>query len=610
MSSLSQCAIQLEQSGAGLQTETGSIILKQGHDCTQPTAIITIDGDPTAWYAGQGMIGLRGDDSYDKYDTDAEMTFTWTVEQQPTGSNISFTQAGTDIVATPMIGGTYVFKLTVTNTLGSVGEITSTNIIPEFSSTPTANAGTDRLGMKNVTLALNGTGSFDMDGDTLTYKWTVLTKPAGATINFNSTTTVSPQIVADKSGVYEIELEVEDPDGNKSTDTVAVEISNRLQTIQFTDIGPISLSDLAPPKLDPATENSYIGRSMSKFALNCATGEDPDSYALTQLSTVSELINNNLVTTTGGMTKPYKMGQSYGMVCCQPPETFNLVGAGIRSFKLFFSTDNSYSIDNYELQVALDAGFTNIIHSEILPATTNDWSASNACPVTQYYARVRTKKAFTNPNHTCYSGWAVMPVHTIDMADGIDIVYCIDNTGSMGPHIGSVRAATNTIVSTLDGITDNWRIAGVSYNDPGATDRFDWSTDASYIAAEVAKFGAYGGGDAPEATYYGVGVSLTKTFRPNVAKMIIIITDITSKATNGWDATRAINAANDKGVMLVGVHTTTNGLNQLKQLSDGTGGVSITAGAGVGPAMSDLFTTHLVPSCGSNGIVQGETSLT
>lgn len=609
MSSLSECAIQLEQSGAALLTESGSIILKTGHDCTAPTAVISIDGDPTAWYAGQGMIGLRGDDSSDKYDTDEEMTFNWSLQSQPTGSSMALNQSGTDITANPLIGGTYVFELTVTNTLGSVGTITSTNIIPEFSSVPTANAGTDRVGMKNVTLALNGTGSFDMDGDVLTYKWIVASKPVNSTVSFSSTTVVSPQITCSLPGAYVIQLEVEDPDGNKDTDTVEISIVNRLQTIQFTDTGPISLSDLAPPKLDAATEDSYIGRSMSKFATNCSVGVDSPANNLEKLSSVSEMIDTNLVTNAGGMTKPYKMSASYGMVCCQPPETFNLVGAGIRSFKLFFSTDNSYSIDNYELQVALDAGFTNVIHSETLPATTSEWSARNACPVTQYYARIRTKKAYTNPSHTCYSGWAVMPVHTVDMADGIDIVYCIDNTGSMGPHIGSVQSATNTIISTLDGITNNWRIAGVSYNDPGATDRFDWSTDASYISSQVASFGAYGGGDAPEATYYGVGVSLTKTFRPNVAKMIIIITDITSKATNGWDATRAINTANDKGVILVGVHTSTNGLSQLKELSDGTGGVSITAGAGVGPAMSDLFTTHLVPNCGDNGIVEGETSL-
>ena len=111
-------------------------------------------------------------------------------------------------------------------------------------------------------------------------------------------------------------------------------------------------------------------------------------------------------------------------------------------------------------------------------------------------------------------------------------------------------------------------------------------------------------------------MSLAFPFRANVAKMVISITDATGKSTNGWTPTKAIQAANEKGVMLVGISTAGGGpLADLAVLSNGTGGVAINSGGGLGAALSDLFTTHLVPNCGVDsdgnptGIVEGKTSL-
>ena len=95
---------------------------------------------------------------------------------------------------------------------------------------PVANAGSDIsafLAAVGVKVTLNGSGSYDPQGQALTYAWSVLTVPAGSnvtTASLKTRTSINPFFTADKKGRYTLQLTVRDTDGFSSTDTVVVTV--------------------------------------------------------------------------------------------------------------------------------------------------------------------------------------------------------------------------------------------------------------------------------------------------------------------------------------------------------------------------------------------------
>ena len=83
---------------------------------------------------------------------------------------------------------------------------------------PVAVAGPDQVVNEAALVAFDGSGSFDVDGDTLTYAW-----------NFGDATTGSgstPTHTYADDGTYIVTLTVDDGHGNSSTDTLTVTVNN------------------------------------------------------------------------------------------------------------------------------------------------------------------------------------------------------------------------------------------------------------------------------------------------------------------------------------------------------------------------------------------------
>jgi hypothetical protein len=92
---------------------------------------------------------------------------------------------------------------------------------------PVANAGIDQTGDKLTTLTLDGTYSFDLDGDNLTYKWTA---PEGITLS--STTVTKPTFIVPevkKDSLLSFYLTVNDGFENSSPDTVKITVLNEIE---------------------------------------------------------------------------------------------------------------------------------------------------------------------------------------------------------------------------------------------------------------------------------------------------------------------------------------------------------------------------------------------
>ncbi|MBK6427421.1 MAG: hypothetical protein IPF82_14820 [Blastocatellia bacterium] len=66
-----------------------------------------------------------------------------------------------------------------------------------------------------------------MDGDALTYGWTLTVKPAHSKATLSGAATAHPTFYADKPGTYVITLVVNDGTVSNSPDTVTVTVTKK-----------------------------------------------------------------------------------------------------------------------------------------------------------------------------------------------------------------------------------------------------------------------------------------------------------------------------------------------------------------------------------------------
>lgn len=137
------------------------------------------------------------------------MEFTWQLTTIPSGS----TAVLSDTTAiqpsfTVDLPGEYVAELVVNtgNKVSSPDTVTvsTTNVVP------IADAGFGRAIQVSDTVVLDGSGSFDANGDELTYDWTLVSAPGGSGAALDDTTAVRPSFFADNSGDYTFALTVND----------------------------------------------------------------------------------------------------------------------------------------------------------------------------------------------------------------------------------------------------------------------------------------------------------------------------------------------------------------------------------------------------------------
>lgn len=76
------------------------------------------------------------------------------------------------------------------------------------SSTPIAVGGGNQTATLAAPFVLDGTGSSDPDGFSLTYAWTLKSKPPGSTATLTGSTTATPSITPDLVGTYRVFLVV------------------------------------------------------------------------------------------------------------------------------------------------------------------------------------------------------------------------------------------------------------------------------------------------------------------------------------------------------------------------------------------------------------------
>ena len=95
---------------------------------------------------------------------------------------------------------------------------------------PIANAGNDVAALTGATVALDGSGSTDPDGNSLSYAWTQLPDPGVPTVTLTGGSTAKPTFVPTAPGAYRFELTVSDSKLD-DTDTVVVTVTQNAAPI-------------------------------------------------------------------------------------------------------------------------------------------------------------------------------------------------------------------------------------------------------------------------------------------------------------------------------------------------------------------------------------------
>ena len=112
------------------------------------------------------------------------------------------------------------------NGCGDTNSVTTASSTPPVPGTPVADAGPDQGNIRlNQSITLDGSASFDPDGNPLTYSWS-LSKPAGSVAALSSLTNVRPTFTVDLPGTYVVQLIVNDGRLNSAPNTVNISTVN------------------------------------------------------------------------------------------------------------------------------------------------------------------------------------------------------------------------------------------------------------------------------------------------------------------------------------------------------------------------------------------------
>jgi len=249
-------------------------------------------GEDQTVFVGDLAI-LDGSGSYDP-DQNYPLTYEWQIVSKPAGSaailSLSVDADASDGSQTSIeidVNGDYMIQLLVTDSKGLVSEPAFV-VVSTDNSAPVANAGADQyFENEGINIQLDGSQSFDADGDPITFDWIITTKPVGSSAQLSNSTTVNPTFVADLLGTYIIELVVTDDLGASSVPDEVVVTSGNVKPVadaggnQVAIVGDLVLLDGSgsyDANNDPLTYNwDMVSQPKGSVAtLNNPLVVDPD----------------------------------------------------------------------------------------------------------------------------------------------------------------------------------------------------------------------------------------------------------------------------------------------------------------------------------------------
>ena len=233
------------------------------------------------------------------------VSYEWDWENDGTCDAVGQTQAHS------FSKGDYHVTLRVTDDNGAIDTETKTVGV---TSPPTADADGPYYVHENSTVQLDGTGSSDPDGDTLTYSWAIINDPIGAA-SLTNASTATPTFHApdvDSTTAVTVRLTVDDGHGHTDDDNATVTIYlagvNLPPTAEAG--GPYSVEENSTVQLDGTGSSDPDGDTLtySWTIINDPTG----AASLTSANTAAPTFHAPDVDNTTAVTVRLTVNDGYG----------------------------------------------------------------------------------------------------------------------------------------------------------------------------------------------------------------------------------------------------------------------------------------------------------
>jgi hypothetical protein len=162
---------------------------------------------------------------------------TWTIQNKPAGSALTqLTGISTTAVSfVPDVPGAYTVQYTLLDSVtGSssfhrvlvnvvLGPVAAVSTV----AAPVAQAvGPSYVGAVGSEITLRGSGSYDPNGEMLTFSWVLGTRPAGSVATLSNPNTAAPAFTPDKDGRYSVTLTVTNQSGLRAVQSVSLYVGN------------------------------------------------------------------------------------------------------------------------------------------------------------------------------------------------------------------------------------------------------------------------------------------------------------------------------------------------------------------------------------------------
>jgi hypothetical protein len=211
--------------------ESGPVTVIAGQTVDAGKIVLKLENSAPLADAGPAQTPFVGDtvtlDGSGSSDVDGDLlSFSWSFVSLPPGSQAALSNpAAVNPTFNVDVRDTYVVQLIVND--GTVDSDPDTVIIDTENSAPVADAGTDQP-MPNVgdTVNLDGSGSFDVDDDILSYSWSFTSLPLGSEAELSDPTAANPTFDVDVRDTYVAQLIVNDGTVDSEPSTVAINVQN------------------------------------------------------------------------------------------------------------------------------------------------------------------------------------------------------------------------------------------------------------------------------------------------------------------------------------------------------------------------------------------------
>lgn len=391
-------------------------------DSAPDTVTVSVSTTPVA-DAGQdqnaatgSLVILHGGASYDP-DNDY-LIYSWSFTSVPSGSGATLAGATTaNPTFTPDQVGSYVIRLVVSD---GTSDSAPDTVTVSVSTAPVADAGPDQNAAPNSLVTLDGSASYDPDGDAFTYKWT------GSAV-LSDSTAAKPTFTPTVNGYYSFQLIVNDGTVNSAPDTVRVFVSttpmaNAGPDKNYTNGAVVTLdgSGSFDPYNNPLTYSwsltSVPGGSTA--ALSGSTTVDPTFTADLEGIYVAALTVNNTVQDSDPDTvtitvltpgAPTALLPDTGLTKCYDTEGTEIGCTGTGQDGEFSINPMSFT-DNGNGTITDDV--TGLMWQKCRAGLNNDADCSGTASTYNWYEAAGIYNATSNPSATDVCGDLSLGGHT------------------------------------------------------------------------------------------------------------------------------------------------------------------------------------------------------